>query len=49
MTFSPGDQWLYAVIGCCAAAILWVVIGKMLNDRRTNPDNERDGGRNADQ
>jgi len=35
MTFSPGDQWLYAgMIGCCAAAILWVVLCRMLNDRR---------------
>lgn len=43
MTFSPGDQWLYAAIGCCAAAILWVVIGKMLNDRRTYSDEDDNG------
>ena len=50
MTFSPGDQWLYAgMIGCCAAAILWVVLCRMLNDRRPYSENEQDGGQNADQ
>lgn len=43
MTFSPGDQWLYAAIGCCAAAILWVVIGKMRNDCRPYSDEDDNG------
>lgn len=43
MTFSPGDQWLYAAIGCCAAAILWVVIGKMLPVWLGNPDEDDNG------
>lgn len=44
MTFSTGDQIIYAVIACFAAGIVWL-FWRMLNDRRrpNGDDHEHNG------
>lgn len=43
MTFSPGDQILYAGIACFVAGIVWLFC-RMLNDRRRPYSDEDNNG-----